>query len=60
MISENELLRRAWEALLKGDTKERDRLLDLLEHKQRMRVRMLEGGPMLPGDPIILKDESRD
>jgi len=60
VVPDQKLIQDAWAALLRGDTNEHNRLCDLLLHRIKMRTRVLEGGPMLPGDPIVLKDENLD
>ena len=57
-MSDRELLRKAWGALLEGDTDERDRLCNILEHRHKQRVRVKEGGPLIVGEPISVTDKA--
>tara|TARA_Y100000310_G_scaffold57705_1_gene52931 strand:- start:414 stop:632 length:219 start_codon:yes stop_codon:yes gene_type:complete len=55
-ITEKELMEKAMAALLRGDYKERDRLCMLARQKIAQRVRVKEGGPADPGEPIEVGD----
>jgi len=54
MIDPEELIKKAFQALLDGDLAERDRLCALAQHVLKQRVRFLEGGELMPGEPILV------
>jgi len=54
MKTAEDLLKDAWEALMRGDLKERDRLCDLATHIINQRIRVKEGGPLSASKDILL------
>ena len=54
MRTVEDCLKDAWQALLKGDTDERDRQCKIAKHILNQQIRVKEGGPLEPGEPIIL------
>lgn len=54
MMTAEDCLKQAFQALLRGDTAERDRLCRLAEHIRAQQIRVQEGGQLMPGEPIEL------
>jgi ketosteroid isomerase-like protein len=50
MMTADDCVRAAFQALLRGDTAERDRLCALAEDLMRRRDRLNAGGPLIEGD----------
>jgi hypothetical protein len=55
MMSVEDCLKAAWQALLRGDLAERDRLCKLAENLMRMKDRHDAGGPVIEGEAIRVK-----
>jgi hypothetical protein len=54
MLTADDCLRAAWQALLRGDAAERDRLCALAENLIKAGDRLAAGGPLVEGAPIKL------
>jgi hypothetical protein len=60
MMTPEDCMRAAWQALLRGDTAERDRLCDLAGNLIRAAERIEQGGQICIGQPIALPDRSNE
>jgi hypothetical protein len=58
MKTANELLREAFDALLRGDTAERDRCCALAVNALNFAERVRKGEEGMVGEPIIVPDQS--
>jgi hypothetical protein len=59
MMTADDCVRAAFQALLRGDTAERDRLCALAEDLMRRRDRLNAGGPLIEGEAIDIKPTVR-
>jgi hypothetical protein len=52
MMSPDDCLKAAWNALLRGDLAERDRMCDLAKNLMNAGERVRSGGPIIEGEAI--------
>lgn len=60
MLTVEDCMQKAWRALIRGDTAERDRYCDLARNLMAAQRRLAEQGAVFEGEAIILPDRSHE